>query len=143
MAPPTPAQPPGDTARAGLRELMRRAVRGRLVLWLGLLAGMALVYRSVLQGGVMAGRDAFRIFIRNDFAKRINQCNRNCIQDRDCERNCHTKRIRQLDNNLCHDECYRIFVTLEVNRASAELQVRESQETNANDCAKYSSCDEN
>lgn len=30
---------------------------------MGLLAGMALVYRSVLQGGVMAGRDAFRIFI--------------------------------------------------------------------------------
>lgn len=42
---------------------MREALRRRLVPWLGLLAGMALVYRSVLQGRVMAGRDAFRIFI--------------------------------------------------------------------------------
>ncbi|MCY1080202.1 YfhO family protein [Archangium lansingense] len=42
---------------------MREALRRRLIPWLGLLAGMALVYRSVLQGRVMAGRDAFRIFI--------------------------------------------------------------------------------
>jgi hypothetical protein len=42
---------------------MREAVRRRLGPWLGLLAGLALVYRSVLQGRVMAGRDAFRIFI--------------------------------------------------------------------------------
>lgn len=42
---------------------MREALRKRLIPWLGLLAGMALVYRSVLQGRVMAGRDAFRVFI--------------------------------------------------------------------------------
>lgn len=42
---------------------MREAVRRRLILWLGLAAGMALVYRPVLQGRVLAGRDAFRIFI--------------------------------------------------------------------------------
>ncbi|WP_052519478.1 YfhO family protein [Archangium violaceum] len=40
-----------------------RAVRGWLVPGLGLLAGMGLVYRSLLQGRVLAGRDAFRIFI--------------------------------------------------------------------------------
>ncbi|WNG46001.1 YfhO family protein [Archangium minus] len=38
-------------------------LQGRLGPWLGLLAGMALVYRSVLQGRMLAGRDAFRIFI--------------------------------------------------------------------------------
>ena len=42
---------------------MLRAVRGWLVPGLGLLAGMGLVYRSLLQGRVLAGRDAFRIFI--------------------------------------------------------------------------------
>jgi membrane protein YfhO len=42
---------------------MRRAVPGWLLPGLGLLAGMGLVYRSVLQGRVLAGRDAFRIFI--------------------------------------------------------------------------------
>ncbi|MFE8600655.1 YfhO family protein [Archangium violaceum] len=40
-----------------------RAVRGWLVPGLGLLAGMGLVYRTLLQGRVLAGRDAFRIFI--------------------------------------------------------------------------------
>ncbi|WNG56181.1 YfhO family protein [Archangium gephyra] len=40
-----------------------RAVRGWLIPGLGLLAGMGLVYRSLLQGRVLAGRDAFRIFI--------------------------------------------------------------------------------
>ncbi|REG34864.1 membrane protein YfhO [Archangium gephyra] len=42
---------------------MRRAIPGWLLPGLGLLAGMGLVYRSVLQGRVLAGRDAFRIFI--------------------------------------------------------------------------------
>ncbi len=35
----------------------------RLVPWLGLLAGLALVYRRLFQGQVLAGRDAFRIFM--------------------------------------------------------------------------------
>jgi hypothetical protein len=40
-----------------------RGKRARGVLpWVGLLLGMALVYRPLLQGQVLAGRDAFRIF---------------------------------------------------------------------------------
>jgi hypothetical protein len=35
----------------------------RFVPWLGLLAGLALVYRPLFQGQVLAGRDAFRVFI--------------------------------------------------------------------------------
>ncbi|ATB41469.1 hypothetical protein CYFUS_006935 [Cystobacter fuscus] len=34
----------------------------RLLPWVGLLLGMALVYRALLRGQVLAGRDAFRIF---------------------------------------------------------------------------------
>ncbi|WP_257457939.1 YfhO family protein [Archangium lipolyticum] len=44
-------------------EPRSRAVRRQLLLGSGLLAGLALVYRSVLAGRVLAGRDAFRIFI--------------------------------------------------------------------------------
>ncbi len=42
---------------------MGRAVRRQLVPWLGLLAGMALVHRHLFHGLLIAGRDAFRIFI--------------------------------------------------------------------------------
>ncbi|MFY0579155.1 hypothetical protein ACN28S_37180 [Cystobacter fuscus] len=39
-----------------------RGKAARLLPWVGLLLGMALVYRALLRGQVLAGRDAFRIF---------------------------------------------------------------------------------